>query len=64
MGDDEVIAKKIMILKMTWELSTTEVNLFYIIVLANYFTSSFFFLFLKQIHVFWRQIGFGKILRV
>ena len=47
MGDDEVIAKKIMILKMTWELSTTEVNLFYIIVLANYSTSCFFFLFLK-----------------
>ena len=52
MGDDEVIAKKIKILKMTWELSTTEVNLFYIIALANYSTSYVFFLFLKQIHVF------------
>ena len=52
-GDDEVIAKKIKILKMTWELSTTKVNLFYIIVLANYSTSYFFY-FWQQILVFFK----------
>ena len=52
-GDDEVIATKIKILKMTWELSTTKVNLFYIIVLANYSTSYFFY-FWQQILVFFK----------
>ena len=52
-GDDEVIPKKIKILKMTWELSTTKVNLFYIIVLANYSTSYFFY-FWQQILVFFK----------
>lgn len=34
-GDDEVIAKETKILKMIGQLSTTTVNLFYTIVLAN-----------------------------
>lgn len=43
-GDDEVIAKKIKILKMPWELSTIKVNLFYVCPCKLFYIVVFLFL--------------------